>query len=97
MKSLTFTAQKTRYDDSNAEIALLTLLEPERYEGALLEWAQLVAYRLATENPGQYPELEKAWAKVAYQMAFKQEQPGRAETTEEELQELTELSPWHRR
>ena len=94
MKPLTFGPPRTRYDDSNAEAALLILLEPERYEGARLDWAQLVANRFATEHPGRYPELEQVWAKQACKEAFHTKQPGREEMTEEEREELADLIEW---
>ena len=37
--------QKKTYDEDNLEAARIILDSPERYEGALIEWAQLVLKR----------------------------------------------------
>jgi hypothetical protein len=84
-----------RYEVANADAALIVLSDPERYQGGLLEWAELVAYRLATGNPDRYPQLTHVWANYARQQAFR----GRDQQADQqnEPDEVEDWKLWNRR
>jgi hypothetical protein len=86
-----------RYDYENAEAALVILTNPQRWEGALTDWAQMVAVRLVATHPGRFPSLERAWAQVSYQLAFHATDVGRETVSQGDGAELSDLRAWHRR
>jgi hypothetical protein len=85
-----------RYEVANADAALIVLSDPERYQGGLLEWAELVAYRLATSRPDRYPQLTQAWATYASEQAFYKRDCQSDQASPDELED-GELKSWNRR
>jgi len=97
MRTLTVKDRRSCYDDANAEAAQIILSDPARYEGALLEWAQMIACRMVRTEACRYLPLAKLWARTAYQRAFDFETPGRELPPEGDREESSELRAWQRR
>jgi hypothetical protein len=58
-------AEETRFDRDNAEAAAIILADPERYDGALLEWARLWMSRHEREQKCLKLKLHRATSTVS--------------------------------
>jgi hypothetical protein len=85
------------YENDNAEAALIILTSPDQFQGALTEWAHMVANRLLTAYPGRYRPLERAWARTACELAYRSADPNRETMSQTDRDELSDLRAWHRR
>jgi hypothetical protein len=70
MSSTKLQAKMERFEKGNAEAAFIILSDPGRYSGLLREWALAFAYRVVTTAAGRYLDLERLWARMAYQARF---------------------------
>jgi hypothetical protein len=97
MSSTKFQAKIERFEKGNAEAAFIILSDPGRYSGLVREWAVAFAYRMVTTAAGRYLELERLWARIAYDARFPgPESSASAGLCEEGRDELSDVSTWSR-